>query len=112
VSYLVTTIHTEGLNLITKNFPFLDIKYAEQLKEASAVLSDLALARYEIAGFSEKIKHQYAEAIRLTGLPTKGAMAEGFGGLSLAYGFSHATPNNTLPIFWMETPTLTPLLDR
>lgn len=36
----------------------------------------------------------------------------GFGGLELSYGWSKATPNNTLPIFYTEQSKWTPLLTR
>lgn len=112
ITYLVTTIHATGLKLISEKFPFVHIIYAEHLSEVNAVLSDAAFARYQISGFAEKIKHQYDAAIKFTGLPDRGKIAGGFGGLGLSYGFTHATPNNTLPIFWWETLKLTPLLDR
>lgn len=112
IYYLVTTIHAAGKKLIADKYPFVEVICAEQLSDANSILSDTALKRYQIQGFAEKIKNQYAAAIEYTDLPVSGKLAVGFGGLGLSYGFTHATPNNTLPIFWMETPKLTPLLDR
>lgn len=112
ITYLVTTIHTDGLERITKEYPFVTVIWAERLGSVNAALSAAALGRYQVTGFSDKILNQYANAIKHTGLPGKGRVADGYGGLGLAYGFTHATPNNTLPIFWMATPKLTPLLDR
>lgn len=112
VTYLVTTIHTKGRDRIGKDYPYVQLKWAELLEGSHAVLDASCLARYKVKGFAEKINAQYAQAVKALGLPQGGKMAEGFGDLALAYSFAHATPNNTLPIFWMGTQHLTPLLDR
>lgn len=112
VNYLVTTIHTKGRNRILKDHPYVQLKWAELLEEGHAVLESECLARYKVQGFAERIADRYAHAVRSLGLPQGGKMADGFGELGLAYAFAHATPNNTLPIFWMGTQNLTALLDR
>lgn len=112
VTYLVTTIHTTGLNRIRKDHPYVQIKWSELLEDTHAVLDASCLARYEVDGFAKKIGEQYIHVVQSVGLPQRGKMADGFGELALAYAFAHATPNNTLPIFWMGTQHLTPLLDR
>lgn len=112
VTYLVTTIHTKGRDRIVKDYPNINLKWAELLEDSHAVLDASCLARYQVNGFAEKIAVQYARAVKSLGLPQGGKFADGFGELGLAYAFAHATPNNTLPIFWMGTQNLTPLLDR
>lgn len=112
VNYLVTTIHTKGRDRIQKDHPYVQLKWTELLEDAHAVLEESCLGRYQVNGFAEKIRAQYAHAVKSMGLPQSGKLAEGFGELALAYAFAHATPNNTLPIFWMGTQQLTPLLDR
>lgn len=77
----------------------------------NSVLHDKCFERYQINGFQELVLKQYADVTKQAGLP-KGRFEEGFGQLGLAYGFAHATPNNTLPIFWYETDNWAPLLDR
>jgi hypothetical protein len=112
VTYLVTTIHECGLNRIRKDYPDVQLKWTEFLDGTNAVLEAPCLDRYEVPGFADKIGEQYAHVVKSMGLPQRGKLADGFGGLALAYAFAHSTPNNTLPIFWMERPQLTPLLDR
>lgn len=112
VTYLVTTIHTKGRDRIAKDYPYVQLKWAELLEDSHAVLEASCLARYQVKGFAQKISAQYAQAVKSLGLPQGGKLADGFGELALAYSFAHATPNNTLPIFWMGTQNLTPLLDR
>lgn len=112
VSYLVTTIHAKGRDRIRKDHPYVQLRWAELLDDAHAVLDAPCLSRYQVEGFAAKIGAQYAHAVKSMGLPQSGKFADGFGELALAYAFAHATPNNTLPIFWMGTQHLTPLLDR
>ncbi len=112
IVYLVTTIHVDGLKNIKEQLPFIHIQYAELLIAANTVFSDECFERYKIPGFKESIREQYDRVLVEAGLPTQGRFADGFGKLGLAYTFSHATPNNTLPIFWLETPNWTPLVDR
>jgi hypothetical protein len=112
VTYLVTTIHTKGRERIAKDYPYVQLKWTELLEDTHAVLESSCLGRYQVQGFAEMIAAQYAHAVKSMGLPQSGKLADGFGELALAYAFAHATPNNTLPIFWMGTPQLTPLLDR
>lgn len=112
ITYLVGTIHETGIEKIKEEFPYIEIKSAERLKKIHSILSDESFERYKISGFKELILHQYENIITMTNLPKKGNLASGFGDLGLAYAFSHATPNNTLPIFWYETNCWTPLLDR
>ncbi len=112
INYLVTTIHQKGLAHILNKYPDICIKWAELLDSSHEVLSIACLDRYQVDNFQSKICSQYSEVVKGLNLPSKGKFADGFGQLGLAYAFAHATPNNTLPIFWMETPNLTPLLDR
>jgi hypothetical protein len=112
ITYLVTAIHVDGLAQVQKLHPCVHVIWGERLRSINSVLSPEAFERYRVPGFAELIAEQYQAAVKHTGLPTKGRIADGFGSLGLAYGFAHATPNNTLPIFWMSTPKLTALLDR
>lgn len=112
IIYLVATIHPKGIKKLADEWPFVQVKFADRLVEGNSVLSDVCFSRYEIPGFKEVVMAQYERVVKEAGLPTTGKLALGFGNLGLAYAFAHATPNNTLPIFWYETPAWTPLLDR
>ena len=112
VIYLVATIHPIGIKKIEECWPFVKVKCADRLVERNSVLSDACFSRYEIPGFKDVVMVQYQRVVAGAGLPSSGKLANGFGDLGLAYAFAHATPNNTLPIFWYETPRWTPLLDR
>jgi len=110
--YYVATIHDKGLKTLTEKLPFVSIRYAEHLTASSAVFSDECFNRYQIPGFQQLVCSEYDRILQAAQLPTRGTFADGFGKLSLAYAYAHATPNNTLPIFWMDTVNWTSLLDR
>lgn len=112
VTYLVAAIHTEGIKSLARSYPQVRVKWAECLDETNNILSGASLDRYKVPNFAEKITDQYHSVVRRSGLPSGPNVVDGYGGLGLAYAFAHATPDNTLPIFWMETLGLTPLLDR
>lgn len=111
-TYLVGAAHEDGIEHIRKVFPFVSLKAGEILGRQNAILSDANFERYQVTGFKEEVHRQYNDLIAKAGLPVKGDLKDGFGGLGLAYGFSHGTPNNSLPIFWYDTDYWTPLLDR
>lgn len=112
VIYLVATIHPTGVKTLGDKWPFVEIRCGDRLVERNSVLSDACFSRYQIPGFKDVVMEQYERVVKGSGLPTTGKLAEGFGDLGLAYAFAHATPNNTLPIFWYDTENWTPLLDR
>lgn len=110
--YFVATIHDKGLETLKTKLPFVSIRYAERLTSLSAVFGDESFNRYQIPGFQEFVCSEYDRMLAAAKLPTKGNFVDGFGKLSLAYAYAHATPNNTLPIFWMDTANWTSLLER
>jgi hypothetical protein len=112
VVYLVASAHENGIGKIVADWPFVEVRCGDRLVATNGVLSDACFERYEIPGFKDRVLAQYHEVVSKAGLPRSGKLAMGFGDLGLAYAFAHATPNNTLPIFWYETPRWTPLLDR
>lgn len=111
-TYLVAAAHETGIEHIQENFPFVALKVGETLGHSNAILSDSNFERYQVKGFKKEIRRQYGDLTTSAKLPVKGPFKDGFGELGLAYGFSHGTPNNSLPIFWYETEYWSPLLDR
>lgn len=112
ITYLVAAAHEIGIKKIQNELPFVKIKCAERLSAITSVLEDECFERYQVDDFRNIVLEQYAHVTKQCGLPTSGKFAKGFGELGLAYAFAHATPNNTLPIFWRETNQWTPLLER
>lgn len=112
ITYLVAAIHETGIRKIRDELPYINIQYAERLADVNSVMSETCFKRYQIDGFEQLVLQQYHKVVQKSGLPTGGKLANGYGDLGLAYAFVHATPNNTLPIFWFDTNHMTPLLDR
>ncbi|MBR8094983.1 hypothetical protein KDX09_37235 [Burkholderia cenocepacia] len=112
ITYLTAAAHEDGIRKIHDELPFVEVRCVERLGPVTSVLGDDCFARYQIDGFRELVLEQYENVTKRCGLPTTGKFAKGFGELGLAYAFAHATPNNTLPIFWWETDDWTPLLER
>jgi hypothetical protein len=110
--YFVATIHESAFDVLAHALPFIRIRYAERLSKSNTVLGDESFGRYQVPEFQALIMEQYKRVSTAAGLPQKGNFAHGFGKLGLAYGYAHATPNNTLPIFWKDTDGWTPLLER
>lgn len=115
IYYLVTVIHEKGLNKIQSTYSKIKVIYAELLEEKSSnILSTDCLSRYAVDNFAELILQQYENVINNGGY-TKGARENlkfGYDGLGLAYSFAHGTPNNSLPVLWMDGANITPLVDR
>lgn len=107
IHYHVATLHKVGQKAILDEFDFINLRYAERLDESHAVLSQECFKRYDIADFRDKVMEQYKRVVAAAGLPEGG-----YNKFGLAYTFAHATPDNTLPIFWKKTPNWTPLVDR
>lgn len=111
VVYAVTTIHEHGYETIKKNYSQIKIFYAEYLTHSNSnLLNDEFLDRYSINGFREKIREQY-ENVCLHVKPSS-KFKYGYGSLGLSYSFAHSTPNNSLPILWMDSDALPPLVER
>ena len=53
----------------------------------------------------------YDSLVKDRNLPASGYLT-GYGGFAIAYGFQHATPDNSLPILWERTDNWEPLLER
>lgn len=112
VTYLVAAAHENGIQKVQEEFPFVNLVCAERLGKCNSVLSHECFSRYQITGFQQLVMAQYNNVVRDAGLLSSGKLVNGFGDLGLAFAFAHATPNNTLPIFWYDTDRWTPLLDR
>lgn len=111
--YAPVVAHESGISRVNKDYPDIQVTCIEQLTaahsffcpdrwktlSAGAVTSDDALDFYE-------------SFIRLRGIDTRGSPPCGFGDLALCFGFKHSTPDNSLPILWVNDGNWIPLLER
>jgi hypothetical protein len=113
--YASVVAHQSGLSHLKKAFPYLEVISAEQLDTSHDFFSDDVWSRLGQGTISAtEAKTWYLTFAKEKGLIPKSTGAFGTGSLSLAFGFSHSTPNNSLPIFWYENETTgwQPLLER
>lgn len=104
--YASVVAHEVGLNYLHDNLPAVKVVSAEKLNESHDFFSESVWARLGQGEVSaEDAKEWYLEFAKEKGLAPKPMGALGTGDLSLVFGFSHATPNNALPILWYDNDT-------
>ncbi|WP_447784053.1 phosphoribosyltransferase-like protein [Pseudomonas germanica] len=113
--YASVVAHESGLDHIQKTFPYVKVISAEQLDISHDFFSEDVWSRLGQGTISAaEAKAWYLLFAKEKGLIPRTTGAFGTGDLSLAFGFSHSTPNNSLPIFWYENESTgwQPLLER
>lgn len=93
-----TNIKIIAAEYLTKKHGFFD-ESRWQLLSGGAITANDALEFYRSLVAARKI-------------PNRGCPILGYGELALAFGFSHSTPNNSLPILWAESSDWSALLER
>lgn len=113
--YAPVIAHEIGLEHLKNVLPSVQVIYAEQLDKSHDFFSEDVWNRLGQGTISAtEAKEWYLEFAKVKGLCPRSTGAFGTGNLSLAFGFSHATPNNSLPIFWYDNESTgwQPLLER
>lgn len=109
---LAAAIHQSGLEKIQRQIPGLTVVYSELLGAQHHFSTGTVLDYYKEPDLKAQILQQLETicADRKIGGPSLGPF--GYGELGLCYAFEHATPNNTLPIYWYDSETWSPLVSR
>lgn len=113
--YAAVVAHTKGLGHLAKELPNVKVISAEVLDVTHDFFSENVWGRLGQGSISAKdAKEWYLLFAQEKGLIPKSTGAFGMGELSLTFGFSHSTPNNSLPILWFENEKTgwQPLLER
>lgn len=113
--YAPVVAHETGLEYLKNNLSIVKIVSAEQLDKTHDFFSEEVWGRLGQGVISaDEAKEWYMAFAKEKGLEPRSTGALGTGDLSLAFGFSHSTPNNSLPIFWYENESTgwQPLLER
>ncbi len=109
--YITGAAHTDGLGYIKEHCPNIKVIAGEVLGAENHFFDGGSLEQYSNPDVKAQFVEQYKDIcddFKLGG--SHGYY--GYGGQALTYAFSHATPNNTLPVFWYGTDRWTALLDR
>ncbi len=111
--YAPVVAHEEGINYLTAKLPTIHIVSAETLTKDHAFFSNSTWNRLGQNCISaEDAKTWYLDFVTKKKINPENVGCLGYGDLALVFGFSHASPNNSLPILWYETDGWQPLLER
>lgn len=111
--YAPVVAHQQGIDHLASQLPALRVVPAETLGESHAFFSNGVWERLGQGSVSaEDAKAWYMNFACQKSLDPEAVGSLGYGDLALTFGFSHSTPNNSLPILWYETAGWQPLLER
>lgn len=111
--YAPVVAHEQGIKYLTTKLPTICTVSAEILTESHAFFSDTVWNRLGQSCVSAEVaKAWYIEFAAKKKINPEKVGCFGYGDLALTFGFSHASPNNSLPILWYETDEWKPLLER
>jgi len=112
-AYLPLVAHERGIENLRNKFSDLRIRPVEILDVSNNLFDSTAHCFDDGINTSEAAKLFYYDLLMRKGIHIPSEHACGYGNLGLVYGFSHAVPDNSLPIlWWSKTPGWTPLFAR
>jgi hypothetical protein len=112
-AYVPLVAHTKGIHNLTQRFPDLRIRAVEKLDNSFSLFHDDCDCFNDGLNGPTSAKFFYYELLKKKNITITGPDRRGFGHLELAYVFSHAAPDNCLPLFWYsDSATWFPLFKR
>lgn len=112
VVLMAAAIHSNGIDSLRRAIPGLAIMHAELLGGQHHFATGTGLDLYREPELKKRIVGRLEEVCTVCGIGQGRTGVYGWGELGLSYAFEHATPNNTLPIYWFESDRWAPLLSR
>lgn len=110
--YAPLVAHKEGVDLIKTNVPSIHVVAVEVIDNRYNLFSEESESFNDGVNSAAAAKAFYDELIKRIQFPLRPDALRGYGKLSLAYAFKHATPDNCLPIIWSQGNNWKPLLER
>ena len=111
--YAPIIAHEVGKENVLTEFPRLKVVSAETFCRKHAFFSEENWRRMTQGAISGECARSFFLKWSEEHFPSSRTVpVQGFGNLELTIGFSHSTPNNTLPIYWQSTSASEPLLER
>lgn len=111
--YAPVTAHETGLAHIRTNLDFVKVITTERLSGADGFFSeDVWGSLGQGLVTAEDAKGWYLDFANDKQAQPKSVGPLGMGELALTFGFSHSTPNNSIPLLWYESSQWQPLLER
>lgn len=112
--YLPLVAHNNGIKFLNdaSRYPRLIVSPAEILTEKHQLFHESSECFNDGTNTTAMAKAFYYDMLKEKGIHIYGSERRGFGKLEVAYSFSHASPDNTLPILWYAEDGWTPLFKR
>jgi hypothetical protein len=111
-AYTPLTAHCKGIDKLNKTHPNLRVSAVEILDKSHSLFQDICSCFDDSLNNPSCAESFYSYLIRKKNLNIYRSQRRGWGNLQLAYAFSHAVPNNCLPILWWSKDSWRPLFDR
>lgn len=106
-SYIPLLAHKDGIANLLKDHPAVKVSAVEIIDDDSCFFKIEKMAK--IADLEELY---LAVSKKYLNRRLHNGMAKGYEDLSLTFSYYHATPNASLPLYWYESETFSPLVRR
>lgn len=110
--YAPLVAHTAGIRKVKQCLPDLHVVSVEAIDDSYSLFSDDSTWFEDGVNSPQVAREFYDSLVARLEFRIKPEALRGFGKLSLAYAFNHATPDNCVPIIWSEGKNWKPLLER
>ncbi|MEK6210553.1 MAG: hypothetical protein AABM64_09360 [Pseudomonadota bacterium] len=111
--YAPVVAHRRGIAGVQADFPNIEIVAAEYLDDSHDFFSTATWDGLPSGSVTASDALDfYNEFLSRRGIDLQGNRPLGFNGLGLCFGFSHSTPDNALPILWVDNQSWSGLLKR
>lgn len=110
--YAPLVAHADGIGAICRGLPGIHVVAVEVIDGSYGIFSAGSAWTSDGVNSAALAREFYDALVARVRFPIKPEALRGYGKLALAYAFSHATPDNCLPIIWSEGINWKPLLER
>jgi hypothetical protein len=111
--YAPVVAHQFGLNNLTTSLSQVGVECVETLGTSHSFFNEgtwQLFSQGQISG--SEARNWYLDFGKKRGVKPSSVNLLGYGELELVFGFSHSTPNSSLPILWHTSAEWQPLLER
>lgn len=109
--YAPLVAHEKGLSYLKKAFPSLLLSCSELLTARTDIFSSQCSTFDDGENTIESAHAFYKKLVLKSKFPHTSAR-RGYGKLGIVYSFSHATPDNSIPLIWWKSGSWNPLFLR
>ena len=112
LAYTPLVAYVDGVKKLNSMFPELHVSAVELLNHSYSLFDESCECFNDGYNDLEKVKLFYFKMLEDHGINIYGPDRRGYGSCELAYAFSHAIPDNCLPILWYNGENWNSLFDR